>query len=112
MLLFFFDIYKKIVNTHGVIMEFGVRWGQLLSLMSALRGIMEPFNRHRKIVGFDTFEGFKGIGKEDGEKCKCADGSFSVSEGYEQYLSNIMKMQELLLSIWELRRAAAGQEMN
>ena len=40
-LLFFYEIYQKIVNTHGVIMEFGVRWGQTLSILSALRGIME-----------------------------------------------------------------------
>ena len=60
-LLFFYEMYKKIVDTHGVVMEFGVRWGQNLSLLSALRGIFEPFNRHRKIIGFDTFTGFKGL---------------------------------------------------
>ena len=46
-LLFFYEIYKKIVHTHGIIVEFGVRWGQTLSLLSALRGIFEPFNRRR-----------------------------------------------------------------
>ena len=30
-ILFFYEIYKKIINTHGIIMEFGVRWGQTLS---------------------------------------------------------------------------------
>jgi hypothetical protein len=59
-LLFFYEIYRKVVGIHGVIVEFGVRWGQTLSLLSALRGIFEPFNRHRKIIGFDTFEGFRG----------------------------------------------------
>src|SRR3972149_4511927 len=63
-ILFFVEIYKKIVHSHGIIAEFGVRWGQTLSLMSALRGIFEPFNRHRKIVGFETFEGFKGLGAQ------------------------------------------------
>src|SRR3990172_4642274 len=60
-ILFFYEIYKKIIHSHGIIAEFGVRWGQTLSIMSVLRGIFEPFNRHRKIVGFDTFEGFKGM---------------------------------------------------
>jgi hypothetical protein len=78
-ILFFYEIYKKILHLHGIIAEFGVRWGQTLSIMSALRGIFEPFNRHRKIVGFDTFEGFKGLCDRDGELCKCADGSFSVT---------------------------------
>ena len=26
--LFFYEIYKKIINTHGIIVEFGVRWGR------------------------------------------------------------------------------------
>ena len=39
-------------------MEFGVRWGQNLITLNNLRGIYEPFNHSRKIIGFDTFEGF------------------------------------------------------
>jgi len=101
-LLFFYEMYRKLVKNHGVIVEFGVRWGQTLSIMSALRGIFEPFNRHRKIIGFDTFEGFKGIGKEDGEFCKNKDGSFSVSPGYEEYLDTILSLQEELNPIAHL----------
>lgn len=103
-LLFFYEIYKQIVHTHGIIVEFGVRWGQTLSLMSALRGIFEPFNRHRKIIGFDTFEGFKGISPVDGEKCKCSDGSFSVSENYEKMLEKILTLQEDLNPIGHLKK--------
>jgi hypothetical protein len=113
-LLFFYEIYKRIIHTHGIIAEFGVRWGQTLSLMSALRGIFEPFNRHRKIVGFDTFDGFKGFCEKDGQLCKCADGSFSVSENYEQYLNKILALQENLnpmshLPKWELVAGDAVQ---
>jgi len=95
-MLFFYEIYKKIIHTHGIIAEFGVRWGQSLSLLSALRGIFEPFNRHRKIVGFDTFSGFKGLSDKDGELCRCVDGSFSVSDDYEGYLAEILALQEAL----------------
>ncbi len=103
-ILFFYEIYKKIIDTHGVILEFGVRWGQNLSLLAALRGIFEPFNRHRKIVGFDTFEGFKGMSAEDGALCRTTDGSFSVSEGYEQYLATILGVQEALNPINHLTK--------
>jgi len=103
-LLFFYEIYKKIVNTHGIIVEFGVRWGQTLAIMSALRGIFEPFNRHRKIVGFDTFEGFKGMSQEDGDLCQCKDGSFSVPAGYEVYLDKILSIQEELNPMSHLKR--------
>lgn len=102
--LFFHEIYKKILPTHGMIMEFGVRWGQTLSLLSALRGIYEPFNRHRKIVGFDTFAGFVGMSDKDGALCKTVDGSFSVSENYEQYLSQILSLQEALNPIPHLKK--------
>ena len=95
-ILFFHEVYKKILHTHGVVMEFGVRWGQTLSVLSALRGIFEPFNRHRKIVGFDTFAGFKGMSEMDGALCKTVDGSFSVSEQYDQYLERLLGLQEAL----------------
>jgi len=103
-LLFFYEIYRKIVNTHGVVIEFGVRWGQTLSILSALRGIFEPFNRHRKIIGFDTFEGFRGISTTDGEKCACVDGSFSVSPRYEDYLDKVLFLQEQLNPISHLTK--------
>lgn len=104
-ILFFYEIYQKILNTHGVIMEFGVRWGQNLSMMAALRGIFEPFNRHRKIIGFDTFAGFIGMDEAmDGDKCKTVDGSFSVSKNYEDYLSKILALQEALNPINHLKK--------
>jgi hypothetical protein len=85
-------------------MEFGVRWGQTLSLLSALRGIFEPFNRHRKIIGFDTFAGFKGMSEKDGKLCKTVDGSFSVSDNYEQYLADVLALQEALNPMSHLKR--------
>ena len=103
-ILFFYELYQKIVQTHGVIIECGVRWGQTLSLLAALRGIFEPFNRHRKIIGFDTFAGFKGLSEVDGERCKCVDGSFSVSEDYQAYLENILTLQEGLNPISHLKK--------
>jgi hypothetical protein len=103
-ILFFHEIYKKILNTHGVVMEFGVRWGQTLSLLAALRGIFEPFNRHRKIIGFDTFAGFKGMSDKDGKMCRTVDGSFSVSENYQQYLEELLSLQEALNPISHLKK--------
>lgn len=103
-IFFFYELYKKIVNTHGVIMEFGVRWGQNLALLSAMRGIFEPFNRHRKIIGFDTFAGFKGMSAEDGNLCKSVDGSFSVTENYDAYLDKLIGLHDALNPIGHLRK--------
>lgn len=93
-LLFFHQIYQRILNHHGVVMEFGVRWGQTLALLSALRGLLEPFNRHRKVIGFDTFAGFKGVSKVDGTKTKCDDGAYAVPEGYDAYLQKILALHD------------------
>lgn len=103
-ILFFYELYRKIINNHGIIIEFGVRWGQTLAIMSALRGIFEPFNRHRKIVGFDTFKGFSGIGPKDGEQCRCVDGSFAVTQDYETYLDKLLALQEQLNPISHLKK--------
>jgi len=103
-ILFFHEIYRKILNTHGIVVECGVRWGQTLSLLSALRGIYEPFNRHRKIVGFDTFAGFVGMNEKDGTQCRCRDGSFSVTPGYENELAGILSCQEALNPISHLKK--------
>ncbi|NDD29785.1 MAG: crotonobetainyl-CoA--carnitine CoA-transferase [Proteobacteria bacterium] len=103
--LFFYEVYKQIVDTHGVIAEFGVRWGQTLSLMEALRGILEPFNRHRKIIGFDTFEGARGFSAQvDGALSGTGEGSFSVPAGYEATLEQILSLQEALNPMSHIKR--------
>lgn len=103
-LLFFYEVYQRILPLHGVVMEFGVRWGQTLSLLSALRGILEPFNRHRKIIGFDTFAGFRGIDEKDGERCQCKDGSFSVPDNYQAALDSVLSIQEQLNPMAHVKR--------
>ena len=47
-ILFFHEIYKKIIHKEGVIMEFGIRWGQNTALLAALRGLYEPYNIKKK----------------------------------------------------------------
>lgn len=103
-LLFFRDIYPLVVNTHGIIAEFGVRWGQTLALLANLRSIYEPFNRHRRIVGFDTFEGFRGVAQEDGIRTTSRDGDFSVTPSHEETLARVLALHEQLNPLSHLRR--------
>jgi hypothetical protein len=86
------NLYKLIVPVHGIIMEFGVRWGQNLALFSNLRGMYEPYNYNRKIVGFDTFTGFPSVDKKDG-KC-ISKGNYSVTQDYADYLEKILCIHE------------------
>ena len=92
--LFLNEIYSQLIDVHGVIMEFGVRWGQNLTTLNNLRGIHEPFNHSRKIIGFDTFEGFEGVSEKDGKHDYNQKGAFNVSENYDEYLKNVLKCHE------------------
>jgi hypothetical protein len=89
-ILFLNHIYQKIIDSHGIIIEFGVRWGQNLVTLTNLRGIYEPYNYGRKIVGFDTFEGFINVDSKDGEHEIIKNGAFSVSENYELFLEKLL----------------------
>lgn len=94
-ILFMDHIYKQIVDVQGIVIEFGTRWGQNLSLFSALRGIYEPFNRMRKVVGFDTFTGFPTVSDKDNRGCSLiSEGSLSCTDNYYEYLDHVMKYQE------------------
>jgi hypothetical protein len=81
-------LYQMIVPVHGVIMEFGVRWGQNMALFSTLRGIHEPFNYNRKIIGFDTFEGFPAVAPQDGGGVQ--PGDYGVVENWKEELEGIL----------------------
>jgi hypothetical protein len=88
------DIYKKIIDIHGIICEFGVFWGQNLSLFESFRGMYEPYNYNRKIVGFDSFEGFVSLDKKDGYSDIIKKGNYSTTESYENTLSKILDYHE------------------
>lgn len=103
-ILFLDFLYKQILEVQGVVIEFGCRWGQSLSLFSALRGIYEPFNRLRKIVGFDTFTGFLGTCGKDGPSHGLVEKNYSVSQDYEQYLGELMDCQEQESPLSHLRK--------
>jgi len=60
-----YEIFKKILNINGSIVECGVLHGAGLLAWSKLSSILEPINHPRKIIGFDTFEGFPSIDEKD-----------------------------------------------
>lgn len=100
--LFMNELYKKIIDVNGIIVEFGTRWGQNLALFESFRGIYDPFNLYRKIVGFDTFEGFPSVTEKDGGFVSQND--YSVSENYEDYLEQIMQYHEQESPVGHLKK--------
>ncbi len=103
-ILFMSHLYSRILDVHGVVMEFGNRWGRNLALFSSLRNVFEPHNYGRKIVGFDTFEGFPAVAPEDGGDAVAKVGALSVAPDYQDYLNELLAIHERLSLRPQLRR--------
>ncbi|HEU0118529.1 MAG TPA: TylF/MycF/NovP-related O-methyltransferase [Alphaproteobacteria bacterium] len=109
-------LFKQIVNVHGSIMEFGTRWGQNMAVFAALRGIYDPFNRHRKLIAFDTFTGFPSIAAEDKNHEMMKTGALSTTKEYEKYLEQVLETHEALnplshIKKFEIRKGDATKEV-
>lgn len=63
-----YELFKKIHRIKGSIIECGVHRGGGLLAWAKLSSAMEPYAIDRKIIGFDTFEGFAEI--DDNDKSK------------------------------------------
>ena len=86
------EIFKKQINIKGSIVECGVHQGGSIMTWGHLTATLEPYNYHRKIIGFDTFEGFPSIHKSDGDTENVRVGNFS--EDFDTY-EELMKCIEL-----------------
>jgi hypothetical protein len=93
-ILFMDFLYRLAVDVQGVVMDFGTRWGQNMSLFLSFRGMYEPFNRHKKIIGFDTFKGFPCVGERDGKSEMIFDGNVAVTDDYLPYLDELLGLQD------------------
>ena len=60
-----YEIYKKILDVHGSIIECGVLGGGGVFSWAHFSEIFEPYNHLRSVIGFDTFEGFPSISEID-----------------------------------------------
>jgi hypothetical protein len=65
-----YELFKKILDVHGSIIECGVFLGGGLLSFAQLSAIFEPVNHQRRIIGFDSFEGFPELDAKDGAKDK------------------------------------------
>ena len=70
-MLFYKEIYEKIIDIQGEIHLLGVANGSTLFILAHLAEILEPLNTTRRIVGFDLFgsldEAYYPITSEDNE---------------------------------------------
>src|SRR5262249_10959040 len=88
------ELYRRILSVPGAIVEFGVWWGQNLVLFENLRAIHEPFNKQRKILGFDTFSGYRGFSETDRKGEVFREDSYAASEQYASHLKELLSAHE------------------
>jgi len=60
-----YEIYKLISDVPGCILECGVAGGFGLMAFAHFASIFEPYHYLRRIIGFDTFEGFPELSEQD-----------------------------------------------
>ena len=95
------QLYERIKCIPGHIIELGVWWGQNVVLLENLRAIHEPFNKQRRIIGFDTFSGYEFSDENNNNSNKdkksevWKDGSYSTPQNYKTYLEDLLKIHEL-----------------
>src|ERR1022692_2884270 len=95
-------LYRRILKVPGVICEFGVHWGATMAILCNLRGIHEPYNHSRFIVGFDTFSGFPDIDNKDGSWIE--EGDYATSKQYKEELDEILSLHESFSPISQIKK--------
>lgn len=88
------DLYQRILNVPGAIVEFGCWYGQNLVFFENLRAIHEPFNKTRKIIGFDSFSGYQNPSEGDSSGDAIKRGNYDTSPEYQSYLEELISAHE------------------
>lgn len=89
------DIYKLVVDIPGVIFDIGTWRGQTAVICENLRAIFEPLHFNRRIVCFDTFEGYKGFSEKDRATTLHSDGTYALSgQDYAAWLRVMLELHE------------------
>lgn len=83
-----YELMKMIQDIPGAIIEMGVCSGSGLMSLIHCHNILQPTYKYREFYGFDTFEGFPEIHKNDIADIKWEKGDF-CNNGYDR-LTNII----------------------
>jgi hypothetical protein len=92
--LYINELYEMIVDLPGSIMEFGSWYGTNLALFESLRAIYDPYNYTRKVIGFDTYDGYDNISEEDGKNDLVKEGQYNTPDNYIDYLGQVLDFHQ------------------
>lgn len=89
-----YELYQKVINLPGDIVELGLYRGASLMSWANFMEIRNMGDRHRKVVGFDNFKGFGELDEKDGQSDLNVDkrpGGFN-SESFEDQLRDAIRI--------------------
>jgi hypothetical protein len=91
-----YELFKLQLETNGSIVEVGVHRGASLMAWAQFSAILEPVNYLRKIIGFDTFEGFPSLSDKDsaGVSEHLKTGGFAIGEDPEADLRRAVELYD------------------
>lgn len=101
-----YELFKKVLHIKGSIVECGVFQGFGIMTWLKLSAILEPVNLTRRVYGFDSFNGFPNVSKEDAgsaTKQVCKGGLFADSKEEIEHLSQINDNTRFLGHIQKLK---------
>ena len=80
-----YEIFKRVLNVQGSIVECGVFFGGGLLGWAQLSAVFEPVNHQRRVIGFDTFEGFRPLAEGDAgsESAEAHEGGLAI-DSYQE----------------------------
>lgn len=87
-----YHIFEKQISLKGSVVECGVNLGGGIFSWAHFSSILEPYNYHRKIIGFDTFDGFPSLNKKDGKGIKKKKSFFKRKYDVKKELLNLTKV--------------------
>lgn len=60
-----YELFRRVLDVKGSVVECGVREGGGVLAWAKLSSTLEPFAIHRRVIGFDTFDGFPALAPQD-----------------------------------------------
>ena len=79
-----YEIFKRVLNVKGSVVECGVFRGAGLMSWANFSAVLEPSNLMRRVYGFDSFEGLVGTTEKDESGIRTGQEGELKAESYEE----------------------------
>lgn len=92
-----YELFQLALPAHGNIVECGVFAGGGLLSWLHFSSILEPYNHTRRIIGFDTFEGFPAVHEKDtksGSSDHLHKNAFNISSGMKDEIAALAALHD------------------